>query len=261
MRPRSLLMRPALACLPLALLALSSCLVPGLEVGPGQEPAARAGSAGLLGSAGSHSPGLAGSGGMPALGGGAPGVAGVTGVAGALGGSPGSGVGADGGVGSVGVGGAGDDVVVRCEDHPISDKTKWSVTASSSSLGTGKESDPLYNPPGHVADGALDSRWASGQPQDVGQWFHVDFGVEVALSHVILQQGRDIEDFPRGYEISVSDRHTDFDATARATGHGASVSEAVIPLDQPALGRYLLIKQTGSAKSWWSIAEISVECH
>jgi len=191
---------------------------------------------------------------MPALGGGAAGVAGV------LGGSSSSGVGSDGGAGSVGVGGDGGNVV-RCDEHPISDKAKWSVTASSSSLGTGKETDPLYNPPGHVADGALDSRWASGQPQDVGQWFHVDFGVEVALSHVILQQGRDIDDFPRGYEISVSDRHTDFDATARATGHGASVSEAVIPLEQPVVGRYLLIKQTGSAKSWWSIAEISVECH
>jgi hypothetical protein len=104
-------------------------------------------------------------------------------------------------------------------------------------------------------------RWASGQPQEDGQWFHVDFGVEVALSHVILQQGRDLDDFPRGYEISLSDRHTDFDAAARASGHGASVSEKVIPLDRPALGRYLLIKQTGSAKSWWSIAEISVECH
>ena len=138
--------------------------------------------------------------------------------------------------------------------------SRWSVTASSSSLGKGVETDPLYNPPSHVADGALDERWASGQPQEDGQWFHVDFGVEVALSHVILQQGRDLDDFPRGYEISVSHRHTDFDAVARASGHGASVSEKVIPLDRPALGRYLLIKQTGSAKSWWSIAEISVEC-
>jgi hypothetical protein len=150
---------------------------------------------------------------------------------------------------------------VRCEDHPVPPKELWSVTASSSSLGTGVETDPLFNPPSHVTDGELSERWASGQPQEDGQWFHVDFGADVAISHVILQQGRDIDDFPRGYEISVSERHTDFDAVARATGHGASVSETVIPLEKPVVGRYMMIKQTGSAKVWWSIAEISVECH
>lgn len=222
-------------CLPLTLFGASSCLVAQLEVGPGQDSAGSAGVPGTLGSVGSPFASAAGSGGATTSGG------------------------ANVGAGS-GTAGAG-EVAVRCEDHPISDKKRWSVTASSSSLGNGVETDPLYNPPSHVADGALDERWASGQPQAEGQWFHVDFGVEVALSHVILQQGRDLDDFPRGYEISVSHRHTDFDAVARASGHGASVSEKVIPLDRPALGRYLLIKQTGSAKSWWSIAELSVECH
>lgn len=238
-------MRLPLLSLPFTLLGLSSCLVAGLEVGPGQEAAGSAGSSGVFGSAGTLLWPAAGSGGALA--------SGVGGVGAATGGGGGGAAGGDDG--------AGGEAVVRCEDHPISDKTRWSVTASSSSLGNGVETDPLYNPPSHVADGALDERWASGQPQEDGQWFHVDFGVEVALSHVILQQGRDLDDFPRGYEISVSHRHTDFDAVARASGHGASVSEKVIPLDRPALGRYLLIKQTGSAKSWWSIAEISVECH
>lgn len=229
-------MRLGLLCLPFLLFGTASCLVAGLEIGPGQDAGGSAAVSGAFSGSPFVSPG--GSGGSNS------------------GGT--SGVGA--GAGTAGEGGAG-DVVVRCEDHPISDKSRWSVTASSSSLGNGVETDPLYNPPSHVADGALNERWASGQPQEDGQWFHVDFGVEVALSHVILQQGRDIDDFPRGYEISLSDRHTDFDAVARASGRGASVSEKVIPLDRPALGRYLLIKQTGSAKSWWSIAEISVECH
>jgi len=220
----------------LALLGPSSCLVPGLEVGPEQSAS---GSASTAGTAGSTSD---------------PGVV------------PGAGAGGNGAgpsvSGAAGFGGtAGPNAVVRCEDHPVPPKELWAVTASSSSLGTGKETDPLYNPPSHVADGALDERWASGQPQEDGQWFHVDFGADVAISHVILQQGRDIDDFPRGYEISISERHTDFDAVARATGHGASVSETVIPLEQPVVGRYMLIKQTGSAKVWWSIAEISVECH
>jgi hypothetical protein len=227
----------------LALLGPSSCLVPGLEIGP--EPSA-AGSSSTAGhgftSGGTHALSNAAGGSLLQ-------------IAGAGGGGSESSAGAELG------GGAGRDAVVRCDEHPVPPKELWSVTASSSSLGSGIETDPLFNPPSHVADGALDERWASGQPQEEGQWFHVDFGVDVAISHVILQQGRDIDDFPRGYEISVSERHTDFDAIARASGHGASVSETVIPLEIPVVGRYMLIKQTGSAKAWWSIAEISVECH
>lgn len=223
----------------LALLGPSACLVPGLEVGSEQS------------AAGSSSIGGDGFtlGGAQAVGGTLLGFAAAAGT--------GSESGAEAGLG----GGAARAAVVRCEEHPVPAKELWAVTASSSSLGSGIETDPLYNPPSHVADGALDERWASGQPQEDGQWFHIDFGVDVAVSHVILQQGRDIDDFPRGYEISVSERHTDFDAIARASGHGASVSETVIPLEIPVVGRYMLIKQTGSAKVWWSIAEISIECH
>lgn len=236
----------------LALLGSSSCLVPGLEIGPEQSAA---GSATIDATGGSTSGGSqakpSAAGGTLSAGNGGAAAGPVAGVGGSSAGGTAAALG----------GGAGRDAVVRCEDHPVPPKENWSVTASSSSLGSGIETDPLYNPPKHVADGALDERWASGQPQEDGQWFHVDFGVDVAISHVILQQGRDIEDFPRGYEISVSERHTDFDAVARASGHGASVSETVIPFEQPVVGRYMLIKQTGSANVWWSIAEISVECH
>ena len=167
----------AALCLPLALFGTSSCLVAGLEVGPGEDAAGSSGGSGAF----SGSPfASSGSGGSAWNGGGTLGIGAGAGTAGTD-------------------GGAGGEVLVRCEDHPISDKSRWSVTASSSSLGKGIETDPLYNPPSHVADGALDERWASGQPQEDGQWFHVDIGVEVALSHVNMQKGRDLEDFPRVY--------------------------------------------------------------
>jgi len=223
-----------------ALLGLSSCLVPGLELGP--DASASGSSAG------------GGASGLPAGGTRTMAIEPHGGAWVSADGQAFGGFGAEAGSG-------GDQAVVRCDEHPVPPKSTWAVTASTSSLGTGIESDPLFNPPLHVADGMLDERWASGQPQEDGQWFHVDFGADVALSHVILQQGNDLDDYPRGYAISISNRHTDFDAVARATGHGASVSEAVIPLDDAVVGRYMLIRQTGNAKSWWSIAEISVECH
>lgn len=203
----------------------SACLVPGLEVG--SEPA--------------PSGGASGSGGMSFL------------MSGASGGPA---------RGGEFAGGAGPASVWRCEDRPIPPKSEWQVAASSSSLGSGQENDPLYNPPGHVVDGSLEERWASGLPQESeGQWFHVDFGREVVVSEVTLQQGQSLKDFPRGYAISISDRHTDFDARARALGHGAPVSEQVIPLGEKAVGRYLMIRQTGTADTWWSIAELHVACH
>jgi len=204
----------------LPLLGLSSCVVPGLELGPGQGGAATSGAAG------------------------------------------GSGTSPLGGASALAGGGSGGAAEPRCEDFPIPPKSIWMVAASSSSLGTLSETDPLYNPPTNAIDDSLTDRWASGQAQETdGQWFHVDFGTTVAISEVTLEQGTNLDDYPRGYEISLSYRHTDFDAAASATGQGAYVSETVIPLEKRAVGRYMLVRQTGAAERWWSIAEINVACH
>jgi len=214
----------------LLLLAPSSCVVPGLEVGPEQSNVA--GSSPVSGNAGTPSGGA----GAAAEGGSEP-------NGGATGGS------------------AGNPAEPRCDALPIPAKSMWRVKASSSSLGDGSEQDPLHNPPEQAIDGTMDERWASGLPQEEGQWFHIDFGATAAISEVTLQLGTDIDDYPRAFEISVSYRHTDFEAVAIASGHGASVSETVIPLEKKAVGRYMLIRQTGSAPRWWSIAEIDVACH
>ena len=225
----------------LPLLGLSSCLVPGLEVGPGQ------------GGTGGAATSVAGTGGV--VGGASAGDA--TSVAG--GGASGQSVGGSGGSEMGGQAGGG-TVEVRCEDFPIMPKSTWMVAASYSSL-TGAEGDPLYNPPSHAIDDDPTDRWASGTAQRDDLWFHVDFGAPVAVSEVTLEQGVNLDDYPRGYSISLSSRHTDFDAPSSATGQGAAASESVIPLDHRAVGRYMLIKQTGTATKWWSIAEINVACH
>jgi len=206
-------------------LASTACVVPGLELGPAQ--------GGAAGSAGG--------------GGGAPTSAGTP----ASGGTKSDQAGSNGRT----------PPEPRCEDLPIPPKSAWMVAASSSSLGDGTETDPLHNPPAHAIDGTTTERWASGQPQEDGQWFHIDFGASAAISEVTLQQGTDIDDYPRAYEISLSYQHTDFDAVASATGQGASVSETVIPLAKLSVGRYMLVRQTGTAPRWWSIAELDVACH
>lgn len=225
----------------LVALGTGGCVVPALEVGTEPGPAGEGGTFPVAGQSGSGGDGghLAGSSaGSAALGG----DAANTGAS-ILGGS------------------GGGSRVARCEVAPIPPKSGWQVAAFTSSLGSGKEEDPLFNPPEHVIDEDMNERWASGQPQTDGQWFHVDFGATATISEVTLQQGPHLQDYPRGYEISVSYRHTDFEAVASARGEGASVSETVIPLERRVTGRYMMIRQTGQAPKWWSIAEISVACH
>lgn len=251
MPPRHWLLLLPLGC-------ASACLVPGLEVGPSPEDVGGSGGAGGVvffseggvtasGAGGSATSGSGGAGGIATPGG----SGGVD--------TSGAGMSVGGSAGASGTAGSG---ALHCGDRPIPPKSEWKVTASSSSKGSGMEQDPLFNPPAHAVDGLLEERWASGKAQEqTDQWFHIDFGREVAVSELTLQQGVALDDFPRGYAISMSNRHTDFEAHACTEGKGAAVSESVIPLGEMAVGRYLLIQQTGTGPRWWSIAELDVACH
>lgn len=232
----------------LPLVSVSACLVPGLEVGES--------TAGTSGAAGHGGVIFFADGGATAAGG-AGGAGGAAGTFGSQSGAGGVSSGAGGDAPETGGRGP-----LHCDDRPIPPKSEWKVSASNSSKGSLREEDPLFNPPEHAVDGSLSERWSIGLKQEaVDQWFHIDFGREVAVSELTLQQGVDLDDYPRGYAISMSNRHTDFDAQACIEGKGSPVSESVIPLGAMAVGRYLLIKQTGTGERWWSIAELDVACH
>lgn len=243
----------------------TGCLVPGLEVGQRQDAAAGAENAGSGGDGAARG----GGGATPfPIGGAAPGYGGSGSAAGTEMGGTKAGEGGTGGDvagkphGATGAGGSQEKPVVHCADFPITDKSRWTVTPFHSSLGNGEESDPLYNPGKHLVDGSTKERWASGTPQQAeGQWIDIDFGRTVALSELTFEQGMDLQDYPRGYAISMSNKHTDFSQVPCTRGEGASVSETVVPLGELQVGRYLMIRQTGKALSWWSIAELDVACH
>jgi hypothetical protein len=193
-------------------------------------------------------------------------LAGSGGVASGAGGGGGKG-------GSAGKGGGGGSAgtapTLKCSDHPLTSKTTWAEAASISSLGNGMESDGLYNPPTHLADGLLDERWSSGKPQSGDEWIQIDFGAEVTLSQITLQLGTNPNDWPRGYAIRVSnlDAATNvaaFSAPVLASGVGATATDVAVSLAEPVSGQYLLVRQTGvnpvGVTSWWTIAEVLVGC-
>ena len=154
----------------------------------------------------------------------------------------------------------GSDAPPTCGSHPLPPKTAWVVTASHTSLGNSQESDPLYNPTSHAHDGNVSERWSTGKPQAGNEWLQVDFGRRVAMRQVTLQIGTSSSDHPRGYAARVSETPLDFASPVLVSGAGQPSVDTVIVFDPGVVGRYLSISQTGSASSWWSVAEVNVAC-
>jgi hypothetical protein len=187
---------------------------------------------------------------------------GVTSIAG-VGGSTAAGT---GGIGSVddlaGAAGAGGDRNApeppKCDDAPIPLKGSWKASASHSSLGVG---DEYYNPPQNVMD-LSSKRWSTGKVQAGDEWLQVDFGASAAIRELSFSLNPDdADDYPRIYQIQISDKPLDFNGTIRASGAGPQGQTLVVTLAEPVIGRYLLVQQKGKDPvNWWSVSELSTRC-
>ena len=205
-------------------------------------------SAGSSALGGSHSEGGGGEGGSPIATGGNSGEGGSGGSSIA---TAGDGGGGSSPVGEAGMSNAGAPSVTHCADNPITAEASWTPTAS--------PTDPKY-PPSAVIDGTS-ARWTTGVPQAGGQWLQIDFGKPVGIRRVNLQQGMTYgNDYPRGYQVVVSNTSENLKGPIATTGVGMSGVTTTIVLPQVLVGRYLLIEQTDTSLSWWSIEEIEVSC-
>lgn len=214
-----------------------------------------AGSSGSGGHGGVTSAGAA-NGGKSGAGGGHAGAGGTGGAAtGGAGGTPASGgvAGTNGTAGMAGhAGNGGMPSGPLCSDHLLTARATWVPTAS--------DFDTTKN---GIVTNVLDNkvtRWSTGKPQAGDEWLQIDFGQTVTLNYVNLQQGDDGNDYPRGYAVIVSDTDNDLAGAVRLTGTGKSGVSTAISLPQLYSGRYLLIKQTSTSLSWWSVEEIEVSC-
>jgi F5/8 type C domain len=196
----------------------------------------------------------------PATGGMAGASAGASGGGGVAGsGGKGGAGGTAGGGGTAGTGGTAPGVL--CTAHPISMKSSWIPTASSSSPGNGTEADPLYNPPSHMLDGLTGERWSTGNPQGGAEWIQIDFGAIVNIKQITLQVfGKDVDDYPRSWAVRFTAAEDNkFASPILASGDGAS-GITTITLPTVATGQFLTIRQTGVGDKWWTIAELLVTC-
>lgn len=129
---------------------------------------------------------------------------------------------------------------------PALDNSGWTATASSS--------DTAGNEPSHGIDGNASTWWASGTPQVNGQSYQVDFGKKETFSRVLIDAGSLTTDYPRGYDIQVSNDGVNWTTVSSGTGTDA----ALLAEFMPQTARYLKVVQTGNSTNWWSIAELKV---
>jgi hypothetical protein len=127
--------------------------------------------------------------------------------------------------------------------------TGWTATASLTATGSAAAS---------AIDGLLNTRWTDGTAQAGGEWFQVDLGQTRQFSKLELNASGPVDnadgDYPRGYEVYVSDGGAWTEVAA-----GAQVGPVVdITLGQQS-ARYVNVHQTGtSANHFWSIGELNV---
>jgi mono/diheme cytochrome c family protein len=105
-------------------------------------------------------------------------------------------------------------------------------------------------------DGDPKTRWSTGRPQREGQWFQFDMRAPRVLTRVILDAQASKDDYPRKYEVRVSD---DGEHWSNPVVSGAGAAVTTINFPPNTVARYVRIIQTGMDKGcFWSFQELAV---
>ncbi|MBL7140230.1 MAG: HEAT repeat domain-containing protein [Planctomycetes bacterium] len=125
--------------------------------------------------------------------------------------------------------------------------SKLKVTAGSNPRAAGK-----------AVDGNPGTRWDTGHPMKPGDWFAMDFQMLVTVKAITLDHEPSGNDWPRDYEVYVSDDGKDWKGPV-VTGKGTT-DGTTIRFPQPVRTQHVKIVQTGKTDKWhWSIHEMKVE--
>ncbi len=157
-----------------------------------------------------------------------------------------------GGSGSGGAGGATDSGLLA-----LCDKAKWHTWITGNATGD-------VTPPFFAIDGTPANAYQSRRDQDAASpiYLQLDFHGTVALDGISLDYTTHASDYPRSYEVSVSNALAPTPADTVVAGIPAPPTMAApfidISFGASQTGRYLRITETGSAAHWWSVPELNV---
>ena len=89
-----------------------------------------------------------------------------------------------------------------------------------------------------------------------GEWLQLDLGSAARFSEIVLDAYNNADDYPEGYEVSVSDDGSTW-GNPVATGLGNSAVTTISFSEQNA--RFIRVQLTASSNyTWWSIDEVKV---
>ena len=156
-----------------------------------------------------------------------------------LGGTGGAGSGGgSGGTGGTGSGGtAGSSSALS--------RTGWTATASN----TGGADVPA-----RALDGNQGTRWTTGAAMTNGMYFEVDMKAPRSFNQIVMDAGGSTNEYPRAFQIFVSNDRAKYTIAASGTGSAAVVQVTF----ETQSARYIKIHLTGAAASAWSMAELNV---
>lgn len=125
------------------------------------------------------------------------------------------------------------------------DRSEWKVSSNISTI---------VSNPGGAIDGDRRTRWDTGKHQASGEYLQIDLGKAHTIEAVELDYTLSSYDYPRGYELYVSDDAQNWKRVASGKGQ-LSMTRISFPQIKT---RYIKILQTGAGGNYWSIQELQV---
>ncbi|WP_376744634.1 discoidin domain-containing protein [Paenibacillus typhae] len=125
------------------------------------------------------------------------------------------------------------------------DRSEWKVSSNISTS---------VSNPGGAIDGDRRTRWDTGKHQASGEYFQIDLGKAHTVEAVELDYTLSSYDYPRGYELYVSDDAQNWKQVVSGKGQ-LSMTRISFPQLKT---RYIKILQTGAGGNYWSIQELQV---
>lgn len=108
--------------------------------------------------------------------------------------------------------------------------------------------------PNSAIDGDRRTRWDTGKHQASGETYQIDLGSAHSIETINLDYTLSPYDYPRGYEVYVSDDARAWRLITSGTGQKETTK---IPF-APVRTRYVKIVQTSSGGNYWSIQELQI---
>lgn len=105
-------------------------------------------------------------------------------------------------------------------------------------------------------DGNRESRYTTGKFMEPGMWFQIELDEDMLISGLSLDTSNSANDFPRGYELSVSADGASWGEPLARSESAQTMTEIQFPATR---AKFIRITQLGKAEgNYWSIHELQV---